>query len=120
MFTTWQELANGTGGSFWQSLGDNTQDTFSACWYPFGFYLQYDSGNNYTNWTGCGSSGTFGPTSYYFNYIQADGNGGTYNNSGGSDIYPAGYIIYQSGDSNCCKIYYDGSGGYYEYNLCGG
>jgi hypothetical protein len=120
MFTTWQELANGTGGSFWQSLGNNTSDIYSACWYPFGFYLQYDNGQNFVDWNGCGSNGSFGPTGSYYNYLQADGNGGTYSTSGGNTYSPpnAGDVIYQSGVEGCCTVYYDGNNGYYINDTC--
>lgn len=120
MYTTWQELANGSGGSFWQSLGNNSSDIYSSCWYPFGFYLQFENGENFLRWNGCGNSGSFGPTGSYYNYVQADGNGGTYSNSGGSTYLPPydGDIIYQSGDGNCCTVYYDGSNSYHVNDTC--
>jgi hypothetical protein len=120
MFTTWQQLADGMGGSYWQSLGSNSSDEFSSCWYPNGFCISNDSGVNYVNWEGCGSSGSFGPTSYYYNIVFADGAGGTYNDSGGGQYDPpsSGAVIYQSGAENCCTVYYDGNNGYYITDTC--
>lgn len=122
MYTLWEELADGSGGSYWQSLGANVSDAYSACWYPNGYCISSDSGDNYTYWEGCGSSGNFGPTSYYYNQTFADGAGGTYGNSGGGQYDPptSGTVIYQSGESNCCTVYYDGNNGYYINDSCGG
>ena len=122
MFTTWQQIADGTGGSYWQSLGNNSSDIYSSCWYPNGFCLSNYSSDNYVNWEGCGSSGSFGPTSYSYNIVFADGSGGTYGDSGGGQYDPpsSGAVIYQSGEDNCCTVYYDGNNGYYITDTCGG
>lgn len=122
MFTLWEQLADGSGGFFWSSPGNNASDAYSACWYPYGYCLSADSGDNYVSWEGCGSSGSFGPWSYYYNYTYSDGYGGTYTSSGGGAHQPpySGDLIYQSGEGDCCKVYYDGSGGYYINDSCGG
>ena len=122
MFTLWQELADGAGGSFWQSAGNNGSDEYSSCWYPLDYCTYNDSGDNYLYWYGCGSDGSFGPYGYYYTLEYSDGAGGTYGDSGGGYYSPpdAGDIIYQSGESNCCTVYYDGDGGYYIDDLCGG
>ena len=122
MFTLWQELADGAGGSFWQSAGNNAFDDYSSCWYPEGYCTYNDSGDNYLYWYGCGSEGSFGPYGYYYNVQYSDGAGGTYGDSGGGYYSPpdAGDIIYQSGAAECCTVYYDGYGGYYVDDMCGG
>lgn len=122
MFTTWQELADGVGGSYWQSLGNNSSDEFSSCWYPNGYCLSTNGGDNYLNWDGCGSSGSFGPTGYSYNNDFADGSGGMYTQSGGGQYDPpsSGAVIYQSGAENCCQVIYDGNNGYYITDTCGG
>ena len=122
MFTLWQELADGAGGSFWQNSGTGGVDEFSTCWLPEGYCIYNNIGDNYLNWYGCGSYGQFGPYGYYHNLEFADGAGGTYaENEGGYYSPPdAGDIIYQSGESNCCTVYYDGAGGYYIDDQCGG
>lgn len=120
--TLWEQLADGSGGYFWSSPGNNASDAYSACWYPYGYCLSAESGDSYVSWEGCGSSGSFGPWSYYYNYTYADGSGGTYNNSGGGNYNPpySGDLIYQSGEGDCCKVYFDGNGGYYISDSCGG
>lgn len=120
MFTTWQELADGSGGSYWQSLGNNSSDIYSSCWYPYGFCLSLSGGDYYLEWTACGSNGSFGPTGYSYSNDFADGSGGIYTVSG-SGIYDppsAGQLIYQSGAENCCQVYYDGDNGYYVNDTC--
>lgn len=121
MFTTWEQLADGTGGSYWSILGNNSSDAYSACWYPDGFCMVANNTQNYTYWDGCGSTGDFGPTSYSYYYLYADGTGGTYSDGGGGNYDPpaAGAIIYQSGESGCCTVYYDGNNGYYISDTCG-
>jgi len=120
IFTTWQELADGMGGSYWSSLGNNSSDTYSACWLPDGFCLETSQINYYTSWSGCGSSGDFGPTSYSYYYLYSDGAGGTYssNNNGSYNPPAPGAVIYQSGVMDCCVVYYDGYGGYYVNDTC--
>jgi len=122
MFTLWQELADGAGGSFWQNGGDGSYDEFSTCWLPEGYCTYNDSGDSYVYWDGCGSSDAFGPYGYYYTLEFSDGAGGTYGDSGGGYYSPpdAGDIIYQSGEYNCCTVYYDGAGGYYIEDYCGG
>jgi hypothetical protein len=122
MFTLWQELADGVGGSFWYNNGSNSADEFSACWFPYGFCVSNTSGDENMNWEGCRSSGSFGPVSWYVNQDFSDGAGGTYSNndSGYYDPPTAGDIIYQSGAGNCCTVYYDGGGIYIVDDTCGG
>lgn len=122
MFTLWQQIADGSGGSYWQSLGNNNSDAFSSCWLPYGFALYQDSGYLYLTWEGCGSGGEFGPNGSYYNYQYADGSGGSYWDSGQTIYDPpsAGTIIYESGTDYCCKVYYDGNNGYYVSDSCGG
>lgn len=122
MYTLWEQLADGSGGYFWSSPGNNSSDAYSACWYPYGYCISANSGDNYVSWEGCGSSGNFGPWSYYYNNDYSDGSGGSYNSSGGGSYQPpySGDIIYQSGVDNCCTVYYDGAGGYYINDSCGG
>ena len=122
MFTLWQELADGAGGSFWQNSGNNAYDDYSSCWYPEGYCITNYSGDNYLYWVACGSNGEFGPYGYYYTIYYSDGAGGYYDASGGGYYSPpdAGDIIYQSGESNCCTVYYDGGGGYYVDDQCGG
>jgi hypothetical protein len=119
MFTTWQELADGYGGSYWSSLGNNSSDTFSSCWYPYGYCLSSDSGENAVSWDACGSSGSFAYASYA-NATYADGYGGSYGSGGGMNYgYPNGTIIYQSGVDDCCKVKFDGGSSYYTDDQCG-
>ena len=122
MFTLWQQIADGFGGFYWQSQGNNNSDAFSSCWLPYGFGLYGDSGFSYVTWEGCGSGGEFGPTGSYYNYQYANGSGGSYWDSGSSIYDPpsAGTIIYESGTDYCCKVYYDGNNGYYVSDNCGG
>jgi hypothetical protein len=122
MFSLWEELADGYGGSYWSGPANNSSDVYSSCWYADGYCISNDSGDSYMNWEGCGSSGNFGPVSWYSYKTFADGFGGTYtdNTSGFYDPPSAGTIIYQSGEDNCCTVYYDGVGGYYINDTCGG
>lgn len=121
MYTLWQEYADGAGGTYWTS-NNNSSDIYSACWYPNGFCLSTSGGDNYVYWSGCGSDGTFGPWSYSVSADYADGSGGTYTSGSSGEYHPpnTGDIIYQSGVDNCCSVYYDGAGGYYISDSCGG
>ena len=122
MFTLWEQLADGAGGYFWSSPGNNASDELTNCYYPYGFCVDANTSDNFVAWDSCGSSGNFGPWSYSYDYTYSDGFGGTYNSSGGGAYTPpySGDIIYQSGVDNCCTVYYDGAGGYYVSDSCGG
>lgn len=116
MFTLWQQFADGAGGSYWTSYGDNSNDGHTACWYPVNFYVYFSGSDQGFDWYGCGTSGHFVYGSYSsFSYWNGDGTTTDY--SGTSYYYSAGYLIF---DSGCCQVYYDGSSGYYVSDNCGG
>lgn len=119
MFTLYEELADGSGGSYWVIVGDNTNDSFSSCWLPQFFYTVNGSNPTTLSWSGCGSSGTFQyGTDVFFTFYNGDGTetGSGYHNDFG---YSSGYTIYDN-NSGCCYVYYDGNGGYYVSDSCGG
>lgn len=112
-FTLYTIYADGAGGSYQDSGTENS----NPCWYPQGFVLESSSGENTFDWSGCGSTGTFAYGAYWYSSIS-NGDGTTNGNSGGSSYgYSYGHLI---SDYGCCYIYYDGSGGYYVSDSCGG
>lgn len=116
MFTLWQQFADGFGGSYWTSYGNNSNDGHTACWYPLYFYINSGGSDQGFDWYGCGTSGHFVYGSYQF-YSYWNGDGTTTDYDGINYYYSAGYLIY---DSGCCQVYYDGSSGYYVSDNCGG
>ena len=122
MFTLWEQFADGSGGSYWTNIGDNSTDGLTpptSCWYPAYFYTAYSSWGLSFHWYGCGSDGDFEYGSAY-SYTYANGDGTETSGGGGGFYgYPAGYLIYDNG-SGCCYVYYDGASGYYVSDSCGG
>jgi hypothetical protein len=119
MFTLWEQFADGAGGSYWNSYGNNAQDgkdPNTACWLPAYFYSDNSSSTYSFDWSGCGGYGTFEYGSSY-SYSYANGDGSSTTGSGGGNWYGYGHVIY---DGGCCVVYYDGSDGYYVNDTCGG
>ena len=114
MFTSWWEIADGSCGSFWASQGDGV----NGCNWPYGFVINNYGGDQYVEWNGCGSSGSFGPWGYDSGTTYADGNGGTFD-SNFSGVYNPPYdgeVIY---DYNaCCQVIYVANGSYAVYDNC--
>ena len=120
MFTLWEQFADGAGGSYWTNFGNNTSDNYypaTACWYPLYFYTNNTYTQSTVYWEACGSSGDFA-YGYSWGYQYWNGDGHSTTEGGSGDYgYSYGYLIY---DSGCCQVYYDGSGGYYVSDNCGG
>lgn len=117
MFNLWEQIADGNGGSFWVNQGSNASDVNTACWLPQYFYISQSTDGVSVSWSGCGSSGDFEyGANISYTYYNGDGSttSGSYFNDYG---YGSGYTIY---DNACCVVYYDGSGGYYVSDNCGG
>lgn len=107
------------GGSYWTNQGPNHGDQASSCWLPAYFYTAYSSSGISFHWFGCGSEGDFEYGSA-FSFIYANGDGTETSGVGSNDYgYYSGYLIYDNG-SGCCDVYYDGNGGYYVSDTCGG
>lgn len=119
MFTLWEQLADGSGGSFWVNQGNNQQDVNVSCWLPQYFYFSTATDGAFVSWSGCGSSGNFEyGANISYGYWNGDGTqttGGYFNDYG----FASGTLIYDNG-SGCCYVYYDGAGGYYVSDSCGG
>jgi hypothetical protein len=117
-FDLWEQYHDGSGGSYWTSFGTGATNGANACYLPYGFYTNNNSGFHYTNWTACGSTGSFGPTGEYYDYSYSSGNGGFESDSGNQYFNPPanGDLIY---DGGCCQVYYDGNNGYYTNDNCG-
>ena len=120
MFSLWEQLADGAGGSNWTKIGDNQTDgqtPTTSCWFPQYFYFSNGTDQVGFYWEACGSSGNFYYGQNYF-YSYSNGDGTTSSGGGyGSYGYSEGYTIY---DSVCCQVYYDGNSGYYYSDNCGG
>jgi hypothetical protein len=120
MFTLWEQFADGAGGSYWYSYGNNATDgrnPATSCWLPQYFYT-YNTANPVTfHWEGCGNSGDFEyGANVNFGYSNGDGtinDVGYFNNYN----YPSGTLIF---DGGCCQVFYDGMSGYYVSDNCGG
>lgn len=106
--------ANGDGTTY--SVGAYNQD---GCWYPMGFVIQSNVSlnQNYLNWSGCDSSGTY-LYSQDNGDIVANGSGDTFSSNTGG--WSANYadVIYDN--LNGCIVRYDGMGGYYVEDNSGG
>lgn len=119
MFTLWQQFANGSGGSYWTSYGNNSsdgRDPLTYCWLPEYFYTASESGTMNFNWFACGNSGNF-EYGTFSNQTYANGDGTFTTNNSTNYWYSSGYAIY---DSGCCQVFYDGGSGYYYSDNCGG
>jgi len=107
--------ADGIGGSYDVFNGDNT----GGCYYPAGYYtyylVDYPGEFYWENVMGSNQSGIY-QWFIRWNYIYADGNGGSITFSSGSSFHFAGDIISQWQDPstlNTWTVIFDGYSGYY-------
>ncbi|CAB4149844.1 hypothetical protein UFOVP543_37 [uncultured Caudovirales phage] len=116
-YDLWEQYHDGYGGSYWSNFGTGASNSPNACYLPYGFYTNNNSGYYSVTWSACGSYGNFGPTGEYYEYSYSTG-GGNFESGSGNQYYnpPAnGDVIY---DGGCCVVYYDGYNGYYTSDTC--
>jgi hypothetical protein len=112
--------ADGVGGSYNSSIGDNT----GGCYYPAGYKMSYSETPSQIYWTNSFS----GASGYYtwqiaYNWTEADGMGGSTSGGTGATIGYYGSIIDSYYDSVTETDYFvafngdQGSPNYFEYSI---